>query len=71
MHQGKDKGGVPKATANGLIKIKRAQPPMSVASLPPCESISVDYYGARIEVAGEDALLALLKNIRAASNELA
>lgn len=31
--------------------------------------ITIDYYGAKIEVVGEDALLALLKNIRAASNE--
>ncbi len=71
VHQNKDSNNEPKAAATGLIKIKRAQPPMSVASLPPCKSISVDYYGARIEVTGEDALLALLKNIRTASNELA
>ena len=67
---GKDKGNVPKATANGLIKIKKTQPAMSASALG-CRPISVDYYGARIEVTDEDALLALLRNIRAASIELA
>ncbi len=37
----------------------------------PMAGIVVDYCGARIEVIGEDALLALLRNLRAASNELA
>lgn len=66
VHKDKDKGNASKATANGLVRIKKTQQPMS-ASLPVPRTISVDYYGARIEVTGEDALLALLKSIRAAS----
>ncbi len=69
VHQGKDGNNVPKAAATGLVRIKKAQPPMSAPSPEP-RPISVDYYGARIEVTGEDALLALLRNLRAASNEL-
>ena len=34
------------------------------------QPMTVDYYGAKIEVTGEDALLALLKSIRAASISL-
>jgi len=70
VHQGKDSHNEPKAAATGLVRIKKAQPPMSAPSPEP-RPISVDYYGARIEVTGEDALLALLRNLRAASNELA
>ena len=69
VHQGEGSNNVPKAAATGLVRIKKAQPPMSAPSPEP-KPISVDYYGARIEVAGEDALLALLRNLRAASNEL-
>ncbi len=35
----------------------------------PTQRLVFSYWGATIEVTGEDALLALLKNIRAASNE--
>lgn len=34
------------------------------------QRVVVSYYGATIEITGEDALLALLKNLRAANNEL-
>lgn len=40
VHQGKDKGGVPKVTANGLIKIKKTQPAMSASALD-CRPISI------------------------------
>lgn len=70
VHRGEGSNNVPKAAATGLVRIKKAQPPMSAPSPEP-KPISVNYYGARIEVTGEDALLALLRSIRAASNELA
>jgi len=70
VHQSKDSNNGPKAAATGLVRIKKAQPPISAPSPEP-KPISVDYYGARIEAVGEDALLALLRSIRAASNGLA
>jgi hypothetical protein len=36
----------------------------------PMQRVVVSYYGATIEITSEDALLALLKNLRAANNEL-
>ncbi len=41
----------------------------SAAVQVPAQRLMVSYYGATIEVTGEDALRALLKNIRAASDD--
>ncbi len=53
VHQSKGKGGASYTSANGLIKIKKAQPSISMASLPAYKSILVDHYGTKIEMTDE------------------